>query len=412
VRTDRSAPAGGRAAGRSRRYWILLSVMASVEFVKGALLVSVLPALTARTPGMSVLALGWAFALQFVGDNALRIPAGRWIDRFGYRAPLTLGLLLAAAGVAALAWGRSAILLMAGCFLLGAGTSPLWPCAASFASEKGGGGSAFSGVYLASFAGTGLGPAAMGWMMKDASLRGPFRLLFAVSAAAVLLAAALPGKDRGRTPAPAGAARAAGAAPRPASARAGEGAPAGAAGAIAYLAMFLMPFAIGLLTPVVTLYVREVLGWPPSMFTALLFFGGGTALVLLPAAGKFADRAGAAPFLLPGAAAAAAATALVPWTPPDARLFAVVGAAAAGYALLIPSWKQLLAGVVPGDRRGAVWGMYLAVEGSGFVVGPVAGGWLWEHAGPGAPFLASAAALAAFLLLCLPISLRRKVMVR
>ena len=63
----------------------LLIIMYLVEFVKGALLVSILPVYMGEVLGLSVYAIGWALALQYIGDNAFRSPLGWIIDRIGYR---------------------------------------------------------------------------------------------------------------------------------------------------------------------------------------------------------------------------------------------------------------------------------------------------------------------------------------
>ena len=54
----------------------LLIIMYLVEFVKGALLVSILPVYMGEVLGLSVYAIGWALALQYIGDNAFRSPLG------------------------------------------------------------------------------------------------------------------------------------------------------------------------------------------------------------------------------------------------------------------------------------------------------------------------------------------------
>ena len=65
-----------------------------VEFVKGALLVSILPVYMGEVLGLSVYAIGWALALQYIGDNAFRSPLGWIIDRIGYRNVMLFGVLL------------------------------------------------------------------------------------------------------------------------------------------------------------------------------------------------------------------------------------------------------------------------------------------------------------------------------
>jgi MFS family permease len=381
----------------------LLFIMFSVEFVKGALLVSVLPIHFARGLGLSAYVLGWAFALQYVGDNAFRVPAGWMIDRWGYRMPMAGGLATSFAGVAALAWLDGGGWMLLGCFLLGAGTSPLWPCVVAGATGESGetaSGRAMSAIYIASFVGTGAGPVAINYIAAGDALRAPFLVCLALSAAALAVGLLLPGRavvPRKEASESAGLLS---------TLRDVRG------GAVLFPAMFLQTLALGLLTPVVTLYAREDLGLRPSEFSLLLIVGGGASLLLILLVGRLSDTFGTRPFLLAGIPLAAAATAAFAFAQNRTQLFLAVIAVAIGYALLIPAWNAHLARVVPRERRGAAWGAFLAIEGSGFVAGPIVSGWMWENASHRAPFLASGAALGALFVLYLFISFRKSDVLR
>jgi len=409
MQRTRTRPFPGRMFSFGTAFvWKLLFIMFSVEFVKGALLVSVLPVYFNRELGLSAYVLGWAFALQYVGDNACRAPAGWMIDRWGYRLPMAAGLSFGFAGVAALAWLDGAGWMLAGCFLLGAGTSPLWPCVVAGTTEASGqeaSGRAMSAIYVASFVGTGSGPIAINWLgTGGGAMRGPFLACLALSAAALAVGLFLPGRSAAGRRASAATALAKGG--MLAALRQVKG------GALLYPAMFLQTLALGLLTPVVTLYAREDLGLRPAEFSVLLLTGGAASLLLLLAVGRLADKYGTKPFLLSGIPLTAAATASFALVESRTALYFAVVAAAVGYALLIPSWNAFLARAIPKARRGSAWGAFLAIEGSGFVVGPVASGWLWDRASHAAPFWASGAALAGLFVLYLFISLRKSDMLR
>lgn len=399
-------PFGRNASARQAFVRKLLFIMFSVEFVKGALLVSVLPVYASRIMGLTAYVLGWAFAVQYVGDNLFRIPAGRAIDRWGYRLPMAAGLLAGLAGVAALVWLKGAVWLLVGCFLLGAGTSPLWPAVVSGATEasgQGARGSAMSKIYMASFIGTGSGPVIVNWLPGDDAMRIPFLLCFALSALAAaagfLLPADVPPLDSRKTLRPqAEAARV-----QPAGGRSSK---------LLFAAMFLQTLALGLLTPVVTLYAREELGLSGAQFSLLLVTGGAAALALLPLVGKLVDKRGERPFLLTGIPLSAAATAAFVFVGGGFGIYAAVAAAALGYAMVIPAWNAFIARSVPKQGQGSAWGVFLAVAGSGFVVGPVVAGWMWESAGRASPFIASAVALLALLALYVLISIRKSDVVR
>lgn len=77
----------------------------------------------------------------------------------------------------------------------------------------------------------------------------------------------------------------------------------------------------------------------------------------------------------------------VRWLPLAFIAVALVGIS---YALILPAWNAFLAKQVPKGERGTVWGLFLTLQGSGMVAGPVLSGRLWDHVGHGVPFLASA----------------------
>jgi MFS family permease len=93
-------------------------------------------------------------------------------------------------------------------------------------------------------------------------------------------------------------------------------------------------------------------------------------------------------------------------------LYVLVAFLGLGYAFIIPSWNALIASAIPPDKRGAVWGFFLTIEGSGMIVGPIVSGKLWDVYGPQAPFWVSGIVLVALLVLQLFISTPKKVVLR
>jgi DHA1 family multidrug resistance protein-like MFS transporter len=59
----------------------LLMTMFIIEFVKGALLLTILPVYMGAMLGLSTSLIGWSLALQYVGDNVFRSPMGWVRDR-------------------------------------------------------------------------------------------------------------------------------------------------------------------------------------------------------------------------------------------------------------------------------------------------------------------------------------------
>lgn len=74
--------------------------------------------------------------------------------------------------------------------------------------------------------------------------------------------------------------------------------------------------------------------------------------------------------------------------------------------------NALIAAEILSEKRGAVWGFFLTIEGMGMIVGPVVSGKLWDLIGPQAPFITSGAVLMVLFVLHFVISLDKKVVVR
>lgn len=78
------------------------------------------------------------------------------------------------------------------------------------------------------------------------------------------------------------------------------------------------------------------------------------------------------------------------------------------YAMILPGWNTFVSHLVPKGERGAVWGFFLTLQGSGMVVGPVVSGQLWDRLGHSSPFLASAVVMAMLFVIHLVLSRRMK----
>jgi MFS transporter, DHA1 family, multidrug resistance protein len=398
----------------------LLFIMFFVEFVKGALLVSVLPLYLQHTLGLTVFAFGWAFTLQYIGDNLFRGPVGWLIDTAGYRMTMVGGLAVMLAGVALLAFVKVPAWAVFGCFLLGAGTSPLWPSVVTGTTAVAGEnakGTIMSIVYIAWMAGTGAGPTLINLFIRKHDFTLPFSIILIMTAAIFVVSLFLPG----RRAQPHGSVR-------KVEPRRKKNVQRGLlqqiklyfsevsrtirVSKLLYPAMFLQTFALGLLTPIVTLYAQHDLGLSPNQYSLALIIGGAATLALMLPVGKLTDRWGTRWFLHIGIPIAAAATAYFAFIDSKTSLFLAVIAVGVGYGLVIPAWNALIAAAIPKEKRGAVWGFFLTIEGGGFVVGPPISGKLWDNVSHGTPFLLSGAVLMALFVLHWFLSLRKKDIVR
>ncbi|WP_127579722.1 MFS transporter [Paenibacillus koleovorans] len=410
----------------------LLLIMFLVEFVKGAILISILPVYMKSVLGISAIIIGWTMAIQYIGDNAFRGPIGWMIDKIGYRPVMLTGVLMTFLSLLILIFFSHFSWILVAVAFLGVGTSPLWPCVITGATEKGGdsqNGTMMSVIYLAWLSGIGLGPVVINFFISDTYV-GAFRLLLVLIGISVIISLFLPSSERGgfRQLRKLWQTRAA---------AQGELAPfnqrmnakwadwkARSSLYIAevraslhvswlfYPALFAQTFAIGLLTPVLTIYARTVLELTPEQYSLFLVVGGAITVVFLIPVGKLVDRFGYKGFVHAGLVVSSVSLLIFTYVDGLALLLIMVGALGVGYALLIPSWNALIASVIPKEKRGAVWGFFLTIEGAGTVIGPIISGILSDSIGYHAPFIASGCVLAVLFVLQLFIFIGRKVVVR
>ncbi|GAF07140.1 hypothetical protein JCM16418_1131 [Paenibacillus pini JCM 16418] len=389
-----------------------LIILFLVEFMKGSLLVAVLPVYMKNHLGLSANVIGIAFSLQYIGDNLFRSPSGWLAERLGFRKTMSGALLLTVVAVTILAFFSGAGWLALACFILGIGTSPLWPCAMTGTTEISGpnnsNGQAMGALEMASLGGTGAGPIFMNFLMDrtDKNYHTAFLILIGCGIILVMVAVLLPKKVRDKVQE--------------------TGASVGKAGVsvgnslrdkmrqlqssvkstlyevkhnlkvswLVYPALFLQSFVIGLLSPVITLYVQNELHISPNLYSLLLVTGGGITVLALIPCGKLIDRFGTSPFLNAGFLLAAVSLSIFSMVRALPLVFLFVGVVGVSYAMILPAWNTFIAHLVPKGERGAVWGFFLTLQGSGMVVGPVVSGRLWDHVGHSVPFLASAIVMA------------------
>ncbi|MCK8486089.1 MFS transporter [Paenibacillus sp. MBLB2552] len=381
-------------------------IMFLVEFVKGALIVSILPVYMGDVLSLSAFAIGLSFSMQYIGDNLFRSPAGWLIERIGFRRTMSLGLCITLGAVAVIAFLPTMGFLVLGCALLGIGTAPLWPCVlmgiTAVTEENNNFATAMGVIQISSLGGTGLGPVIINFFLHD-SYRPVFWFLLGCIALVVLISLLLPGKAGGSTAA--GTAK---------SAVPGDASPSAKSGGmwsqlrasirhirthlhvspLLYPALFLQSFAVGLLTPVITLYVRTELGLSPETFSAMLVIGGGITVLGLIPIGKLVDRLGTRWFLHIGFALAAASIGLFALSREVSFVWLFVILIGCSYAFILPTWDTMISYLLPSGEKGTVWGLFLTIQGSGMVAGPIISGKMWDLIGPTAPFLASSATMA------------------
>lgn len=367
------------------------AVMFFSEFAHGGLLLGLLPRYLPESYGLGLDRVGLLISLYYLAEFLLKAPAGALVDRLGRRPTLLLAIVGSGVTLLGIARAPSAHWLTVLLPLHGCCAAPIWPAILARIGDSVGEedrGSAMGVLFTAWLGGMGLGFVTT-IVARHLEAWRLFPLLGGSWCAAFVLGAILVAR----------AARSGEASARPAAPS-----PFRALGMLArtfgrswllVIGLFLQTFCLGLLVPVIERFASTVRGLTQGEVLALLFGGGGLALVLMAPLGRLADRWDPKLVLVSSLAVAGAAVGLFGVVTPFAALLALVGIAGASYALILPTWNKVLLAHAPEAIRATALSAFMAVEQSGIAAGPVVSGVLWERVGQTAPFLAAGAILVA-----------------
>ncbi len=350
------------------------------EFVRATVLVSLLPDLVTVEFGLPLSIAAFAISAHYLMDTLGRSPSGWLVDRFGARAVTGMGAALSLLALFMVSRAGPTAPLWLFLAVYGVGTSPLWPSVITTATRgrEERRGSVIGGVFAIWIIAIGVGPVLMNFLLP-AHLKTGLMIVLAVQALAFLMALLLPAR----------------------AAHAGVPLPSWKlwrrVGKVSVLfpGMFAQSMTVGVLLPVINLFLHNVLGLIGFRYGELLAVGGGLAVVLMVPLGRIADKSGVRRPLVAGFAMAAIGLVLLGETRqfwPAALLAALMGI---GFALILPAWNTLLASTVHPSAEAALWGVFMTVEGLGLTVGPVLGAAAWGILKPEGPFLLAAVILAA-----------------
>lgn len=383
--------------------WGFVATTACIEFCRGALFISLLPAYLTQGLHLSVAGLGMVISGQYLSDTVFKIPSGWLVDRFGPWPVLLPFLALAALAVYLMPHVHHVAPFVALGVLFGLGSSANWPAVLSGSVRLAGmrsRASATSVVFLAWLAGGGIGPVLINFLVGR-GFGTAFLVLAVVGTGAPLAAlAGLSGLLRRSGPAPAREApprlEGLGQTVRDNLRQAGWLIP----------GMFIQMLALGIVLPVMVPFARGHLHLSQPQYGALLLAGGAVTVLCLLPLGRIVDRLGSKGFLVAGFALAGAAVALISGGAGGVDLLWRVSLLGLSYALILPAWNGLTVGKIDAGRRGLLLGVFMAIEGLGEAIGPAIGGALYVR-GYRLPFLATAAILFAVALFYLAMPSRR-----
>lgn len=156
-------------------------------------------------------------------------------------------------------------------------------------------------------------------------------------------------------------------------------------------AAFLFNLGQGVLRPSLPLYLRETFGASYRMVTLIpVVFGAGKWIASMPT-GALLDRGRRVPLMVTGLLIVAAADLLSLVVVRYPTFLGVRAGAGTGWAMV--ATVATTAMVHRNGARGRAVSALLMMETFGLLLGTAAGGWLYERAGRGSPFLVEAACL-------------------
>lgn len=357
-----------------------LFVLGLMEFVRGALVFSILPLYGQFAAGFSLETIGTAISLHYLLDNVFRLPAGWVTDRFGGKMLVAAGIVVCSLAVGLMYYHLNTFSFLLGAAVFGFGISPVWPVVISGISAKMPAnqmGEALSKVFMAWLIGAGAGPVIVNFVIgKSYSLT--FSIILGAMAVAFLLTLVMDAPERTLQKSLSFLVFLKGLSRELISLKA------------LYPGMFVQTVSIGILMPVIAIYARKVFGLSPAQFNYLLIGTGIFTVILLVPAGKLADRLGVKRPLVGGFLMAAGCLILLPMQKEVIGVLIVGAFLGISYSFILPAWNGLMARAVSAEKRGTMWAVFMTIEGLGTAAGAYIGGKVWDTYGPQAPFHVSA----------------------
>lgn len=360
-------------------FLFLIVILFCSEFVRGAYLISFLPAYTVDQLGLSVAAVGVAVSAHYVTDTIGKSFIGWLLDHFSARLIVLSGMLISLAGLILTLHSHQPWMLVLTAALYGVGVSPIWIVALGKVRE-GQRAAQMGALYSLWLVGLGSGPVFLNFFIGH-GFQLSFDILIGVWIFALLLSSQIsreklsavdmiPLRQQIQT----------------LFERLKKMKP-------LLPGMILQTTAAGMLVPILPIFATENLGLSYNQYSYVLIAGGACTVIGLIPMGKLSDRVGKKWFLVVGFAAFTIALFFL--TKSQSFYSAVVWAVVLGisYAAVLPAWNALLSYQVPDDQQGLGWGVFSSIEGVGIMMGPTLGGWLADWHGTTLTVWVSAAML-------------------
>ncbi|HWQ89038.1 MAG TPA: MFS transporter [Desulfitobacteriaceae bacterium] len=365
-----------------------LLVLGMIEFVRGALILSLTPLFGQSVAGYSLGVIGTAISLHYLFDNLFRLPAGWVVDQMGGKAMLAGGIILSGIGLFLIYAHWSVTWFMLGAVLYGLGTAPLWPTVITGIAAKipiAQLGEVMSKVFIAWLVGAGLGPVIINFILGYSFARAFLFLGVLLFFAFILTLAGQYGQIGNQI--------------KQALPHYFQELRQEILGLrLLYPGMFIQTMSVGILMPIIAIYTQTVWGFRPDQFSYFLIGGGSFTVLLLIPAGRITDRWGIKGPLIGGFFLAGICLVLLPLQKSVYLALIVCVFLGISYSFILPAWNSLQARAVSPEKRGTMWAIFMTIEGIGTASGAFIGGKVTDVFGQQSPFYVSSVVLLAMAL--------------
>lgn len=356
---------------------LLSVILFIVEFVRGAVLVSLLPIYGARSLGLSPDVIGLAISAHYITDTLLKITIGYLLDRFSPRLIVQISLVIALAGVYALQFASLPWMFIGAAAIYGIGMSPVWIVCLTRVSEEHRA-TQMGFLYTIWLFGLGSGPIICN-ILLDYSSNMTYNLLVILSIVATLISFFLKKSNQ----------QAVHHIPLKAQIRALRDKLVSMKQLLP--GMILQTTGASMLIPILPGFATHELGLSGAQYSILLTVGGLCAVGGLIPMGKLSDRLGGNRwFLVVGFIAFAFGLYVLAWGLSFWYCLVIAVGLGLSYSAILPTWNALLATYVPPKQEGVGWGLLSTFEGVGVMIGPILGGVIALWGGETAVFWTSA----------------------
>jgi MFS transporter, DHA1 family, multidrug resistance protein len=341
--------------------------------------------------GANALEVGLLFSVFSLMTVVLRPLVGTGLDRYGRRWFFVSGLAVYGLTMVAFAYSSDVVGLVIARVLQGIASAILWLAVNAIVADLAGTenrGSAFGGVSQSSNQGALIGTFIGYALLTSFSFEYGWKLLFLLYAAAGFLAAFLAWRRIPET-------RSAPPVKELTSLSDGLRTILRSRSLIALMLVGLVTSASNsMLAPIFMVFLQGKFNAEISTL-AWAFLPSALVWALLPSRlGKLSDRFGRKPLMVLAIFIAALDSFLVPLFGSLIALAVLWGLEALCFAASDPASEAMLTDLTAIHQRGRIFGIHAFAVSLGAVIGPLAGGWLYDHVGQTSPFVLNAVVLA------------------